>query len=240
MEFYLIKYRVTTANIMATYIETYSTIEDAEAKYYEAIADAMTNNKLKYVMVSIVDSAGSNIMNIGITCPGEISVPMKYCLLECTIKTDGSSEEEVFSYDSLTSAINKKNEDTLAASSDNTIKYLRFTILDPDGNVENTDMVTGGGYVNYRDKYLLITNKTNIDGSHITSINKYNDVDSTMIVVYGLFADSIDDTSLLYVECRVEDTDGNTVFYDKKKCKGEIPEPTPEPEPDENEIIEEG
>ena len=82
MKFYLIKYRVTTANNISNTVKTYDTIEEVESQYYSNVSESITNNKLKYVMLSILDSEGNNIKHISNNSPGEVKATNEYYLIE--------------------------------------------------------------------------------------------------------------------------------------------------------------
>lgn len=241
MEYYLLKYRVTTANVIANTIETYSSQEDAEAKYYENLLDATTNNRLKYVMLSVMDSEGRDIIHNSITSPGEIPEENRYYLVENTLKTDNTIINQMLSFSSLEEASAKLLEDETSAAIDNTITRLKSVILDINGNVSKTSEQKGGGYLNYKGKYLLFVNKMKTDETLVPTVNRYDSLDAVTTAVYRLLSDCIDDPTLLYIIYKVENAFGDTIQYEKKKCIGEIPpapepepepEPTPEPEPE--------
>ena len=223
MKFYLIKYRVTTANVIANTVETYDTIEEAEAQYYNNMADAITNNKLKYVMLSIVDSEGKDIKHISTTSPGEVQEANKYCLIEHSIKVDNTTVENCTTYDSLDAAKAKLKEDQNEATEDDTIVTLHSIIIDINGLIEITETTNGRGYLDYKNKYLVFVNKTKADGTFEPLVTKYDTQKSAEAYVYRLISNSISDTTLFYIDCRIEDTTGNTLLHERKSCKGRIP-----------------
>lgn len=223
MKFYLIKYRVTTANVIANTVETYNTIEEAEAQYYNNMADAITNNKLKYVMLSILDSEGNDIRHISTTSPGEVQAPNKYCLIEHSVKTDNTVEDNFTTYDSLDAAKIKLKEGQNGAIEDNTISTLQSIIIDTNGLIEITETINGGGYLDYKSKYLVFVNKTKVDGTFEPTVTKYDTQKAAEAYVYRLISNSISDTTLFYIDCRIEDTTGNTLLHERKSCKGRIP-----------------
>ena len=223
MKFYLIKYRVTTANVIANTVETYDTIEEAEAQYYNNMADAITNNKLKYVMLSIVDSEGNDIRHISTTSPGEVQETNKYCLIEHSVKVDNTTVENCTTYDTLDAAKVKLKEGQNGAIEDNTIVTLHSIIIDINGLIEITETINGGGYLDYKNKYLVFVNKTKTDGTFEPMVTKYDTQKAAEAYVYRLISNSISDTTLFYIDCRIEDTTGNTLLHERKSCKGRIP-----------------
>lgn len=223
MKFYLIKCRVTTANVIANTVETYNTIEEAEAQYYNNMADAITNNKLKYVMLSILDSEGNDIRHISTTSPGEVQVPNKYCLIEHSVKTDNTVEDNFATYDSLDAAKVKLKEGQNGAVEDNTILTLQSIIIDTNGLIEITETINGGGYLDYKNKYLVFANKTKVDGTFEPTVTRYDTQKAAEASAYRLISNSINDTTLFYIDCRIEDATGNTLLHERKSCKGRIP-----------------
>lgn len=222
MKFYLIKYRVTTANVIANTVETYNTIEEAEAQYYNNMADAITNNKLKYVMLSIVDSEGNDIRHISTTSPGEVQETNKYCLIEHSVKVDNTTVENFTTYDTLDAAKVKLKEGQNGAIEDNTIVTLHSIIIDINGLIEITETINGGGYLDYKNKYLVFVNKTKNDGTFDPAVTRYDTQKAAEAYVYRLISNSISDTTLFYIDCRIEDTTGNTLLHERKSCKGRI------------------
>ena len=223
MEFYLIKYRVTTANVISNAIETYLSEEDADAKYYENLADAISNNKLKYVMLSIIDSDGNDIKHTSITSPGEVPITEKYCLIEYTSKVDGTVLDTFSIYDDLDSAKNKMVEDQTLAKNDETINSLTSIILNTTGIIELTEIINGGGHLDYGAKYLAFVNKTKNDSTLNPSITRYDTLEAAKTSVYRLISNSINDTTLFYIDCRIMSSTGETILHERKSCKGRIP-----------------
>lgn len=223
LEYYLIKYRVTSANAISNAIETYTDFEDVDAKYYENVVDAMTNANLKYVMLSILDSNGNDIRHTNITCPGEEVETSKYFLTEYIHKTDKTTTSTIAAFDTFEEAEDQLNIDISSILEDNTIVSMNSTIISLSGNIEKVDMTYGAGYLNYRGKYLLFVNKYKTDGTLNPTIQRKDSYDEAELSVYRLLADNIDDTTLLAIECRVEDAYGNTVLREFKQCKGELP-----------------
>ena len=190
MEFYLIKYRVTTANVISNAIETYLSEEDADAKYYENLADAISE---------------------------------KYCLIEYTSKVDGTVLDTFSIYDDLDSAKNKMVEDQTLAKNDETINSLTSIILNTTGIIELTEIINGGGHLDYGAKYLAFVNKTKNDSTLNPSITRYDTLEAAKTSVYRLISNSINDTTLFYIDCRIMSSTGETILHERKSCKGRIP-----------------
>lgn len=223
MKFYLIKYRVTTANNISNTVETYDTIEEVESQYYSNVSESITNNKLKYVMLSILDSEGNNIKHISNNSPGEVKALNKYYLIEHYLKTNNIVEDVFNTYSSLDDAKNKLKEDQNVAIEDDTISTLQSIIVDTKGLIKITEAINGGGYLDYKNKYLLFVNKTKNDGTFETTITRYDDKKVAEAYAYKLISNSINDETLFYIDCRIEDTTGNNLLHERKSCKGRIP-----------------
>ena len=187
------------------------------------MADAITNNKLKYVMLSILDSEGNDIRHISTTSPGEVQAPNKYCLIEHSVKTDNTIVDNFTTYDSLDAAKVKLKESQNGAIEDNTIITLQSIIIDTNGLIEITETINGGGHLDYKNKYLVFVNKTKADGTFEPTVTKYDTQKAAEAYVYRLISNSISDTTLFYIDCRIEDTAGNTLLHERKSCKGRIP-----------------
>lgn len=223
MKFYLIKYRVTIANVISNAIETYDSIEAAEAKYYDNLAEAITNNKLKYVMLSILDSEGNDVRHTSTISPGEIKPSNKYSLIEYSNKIDNTMVENFMTYDTLEDAKIKLEEGQNGAKEDDTIMTFMSIIINSNGSVEFKETINGGGFLDYKNKYLVFVNKTKNDNTYEPTITRYDTQKAAEAYVYRLISNSINDTTLFYIDCRIEDATGNTLLHERKSCKGRIP-----------------
>ena len=220
MTFYLVKYRVTSANIIAQTIEPYSSEEEAESKYYEGLADAISNNKLKYVMLSIIDSEGNELKHDYVNSPGVQSIPTKYLLTDYTFKTDNTTTESVLGFDTEDAAKVKMVEKQTSAQADSTIIEYNSSIFITSVLSEH---INGGGYVDYKNKYLVYINKTKNDNTLEPSIRKYDTLEAAQAYVYTTISASIKDITLYYIDCRILNTTGETLLHERKSCKGRIP-----------------
>ena len=220
MNYYLIKYRVTTTNAISNVIVSFDNEESADAAYYKEIADANTNNKLQYCMLCLLDDKYEIVKNITISSPGRISSISNYKLIFNTTTITKETSNEIFAFNSMDEVQNKIDEYINEYIDDTQIYSVHYVVLNQDNKVAKDEEISCAGNIKFDDKYLLISFIKKVDGNIENKIIRHDSIESAVNAAYSLLSQSIDNINYLFIHVKIIDSKSNCRLDIKEYCKG--------------------